>query len=163
MCQNVRSFMLFQCDMYTHCICMHLTSCKTLQTAYGTPMHWVHACKQQYQGSSWRFYHLLRPRLLQKLHDNVINFLLNVQRAPEQQSPLLSQQVACKIGESVPHGPSLHLLPTQVLHHIAGHHPNSYLIAREDGWIGQASVCLRVAASQAVQRQGGLREDSMVV
>ena len=76
---------------------------------------------------------------------------------------MLSQQVPCKIGESVPQGPSLHFLPTQMLHHIAGHYPNSHLIATEDGWVGQASVCLQVAASQAFQQQGGLREDSMVV
>ena len=79
------------------------------------------------------------------------------------ESPLLSQQVPCKTGQSVPRRPSLHLLPTEVLQHIAGHHPNSHLIAREDGWVGQASVCLRVAAPQPFQRQGGLREDSMVM
>ena len=50
-----------------------------------------------------------------------------------------------------------------MLHHIAGQYPNSHLIAREQGRVGQASVCLRVAASQAVQRQGWLREDCVVV
>lgn len=69
----------------------------------------------------------------------------------------------CKTGQSVPQRSSLHLLPTQVLQHIAGHHPNVHLIAREDGWIGKASICLRVAAPQPVQRQGGLREDGMVM
>ena len=71
--------------------------------------------------------------------------------------------MACKIGQSVPWRSSLHLLPTQVLHHIAGHNPNSNLIAREDGWVGQAGVCLWVPAFHAVQLQGGLRKDSMVV
>ena len=118
------------------------------------------------QRSSRRSDHHVQAHQLQRRDDNAVNLLLHffwMYRVPQQQSPLLSQQVPCKIGQSVPHGPSLHLLPSQVLHHIAGHYPNSYLVAREDGWIGQARVCLWVAASQAVQRQGGLREDSMVV
>lgn len=77
--------------------------------------------------------------------------------------PLLSKQVSCKVRQSVPWGPSLHLLPTQVLHHVTGHHPNSDFIARKNGWVRQASERLWMAASHAVLRQGGLREDSMVM
>ena len=77
--------------------------------------------------------------------------------------PLLSKQVSCQVGQSVPGRPSLHLLPTQVLHHVSGHHPNCYFIAKKDGWVRQASECLWVAASHAVQQQRGLGEDSMVV
>ena len=65
-------------------------------------------------------------------------------------SPLLSQQVGCQVRQAIPWRSPLHLLPTQMLDNITRHHPDSHLVAREGGWVGQAGVGLRVPASKSI-------------
>jgi len=71
--------------------------------------------------------------------------------------------MSCKAGQAVALRSSLHFLPTQVLHHITGHHTHHYLITGKSTRIAQQGELLWVAGGYSLLRQGGLGEDRVMV